>query len=90
MLAYWKTYLPVLSAQMADSLTDPETLISTKKGSSEMIWFIMNMLEECNIYAGKSLNVNGGLVFSYQKKDDSHPTFLYFAHSLQQSEKLPN
>lgn len=86
-MGWGKKYLKKIEAHLKENGKE-DRVPEFKKGATELFKLIISRFDEFQIYTGKSLNMDAGMAFSYQKEqEDEGPTFLYFADGLKE-EKL--
>uniref|UniRef100_A0ACD6A0E1 Uncharacterized protein n=2 Tax=Avena sativa TaxID=4498 RepID=A0ACD6A0E1_AVESA len=76
-ITFMKRYIKNLSAKL-----EGEELECFKKNIESATKFLLGKLKDLQFFVGESMHDDGGLVFAYYKDGATDPTFLYFAHGL--------
>jgi hypothetical protein len=59
-----------------------EELECFKKNIEPATKYLLGKLKDLQFFVGESMHDDGSLVFAYYKEGATDPTFLYFAHGL--------
>ncbi|KAL6519822.1 hypothetical protein OROMI_032716 [Orobanche minor] len=78
-VAYIKKYIKLLTPKLAAE--DQEKFKKNIEGATK---FLMSMIADLQFFVGESMHDDSTLVFAYYKDGAADPTFLYFAHGLEE------
>jgi len=76
-VTYMKRYIKNLSAKL-----EGEELDCFKKNIEGATKFLLGKLKDLQFFVGESMHDDSSLVCAYYKEGATDPTFLYFAHGL--------
>lgn len=83
-MAWVKQYLKAIEKKLT-AMGKEDRIPGFKQGATELVKLIIARFDEFQFFVGSKYDMEGALVFAYQKNDeDSGPTFLYFRDGLKE------
>uniref|UniRef100_A0ACD5X150 Uncharacterized protein n=1 Tax=Avena sativa TaxID=4498 RepID=A0ACD5X150_AVESA len=76
-ITFMKRYIKNITAKL-----EGEELDCFKKNIEPATKYLLGKLKDLQFFVGESMHDDGSLVFAYYKEGATDPTFLYFAHGL--------
>uniref|UniRef100_A0ACD5W8N8 Uncharacterized protein n=1 Tax=Avena sativa TaxID=4498 RepID=A0ACD5W8N8_AVESA len=76
-ITFMKRYIKNITGKL-----EGEELECFKKNIEPATKYLLGKLKDLQFFVGESMHDDGSLVFAYYKEGATDPTFLYFAHGL--------
>ncbi|KAH6782532.1 translationally controlled tumor protein [Perilla frutescens var. frutescens] len=80
-MGYIKKFIKVLTAKLEEEKQE-----EFKKSIEGATKYLISKIKDLQFFVGKSMHDDSPLVFAYYKEGATDPTFLYFAHGLNQTQ----